>query len=193
MTDGSQPERPNSKYKLSRSDDVQKPDEEGLAFHYSRERRLANAPKEVQDLYKEQKKGGFGLFTSLIADKPRRTLFVIIILLCAAILILSATGYFDTFHSLDGNRIDITGTSFEGITIISIKKTVRNTEAYSGAVDIAVSVPVTSDDFPVFYHRIFFTLEKEEMYRFSVPFDSPELLVVLQSERNTTQLKLIPE
>ncbi|MCL2210671.1 MAG: hypothetical protein FWB95_01980 [Treponema sp.] len=182
-------QRPNQKYNLSRNSGEVPP--EGLTFYYNRERRLANAPESVRDMYKEQKKTRFGLFSVLVADKPRTFLFAMIVLLCVAILVLSLTGYLDT-STFDGNRLDITGTHFEGATIILIKKSARNNNAYSGAVEIAVSVP-QEDDFPVFYHRIFFSMEKEEMYRFAVPFDSAELLMVLQSEKNTLQLKLIPK
>jgi len=205
--DNAQSRRPNQKYNLSRNGEEVPAD--GLVFYYSRERRLKNAPESVQNMYKEEKKSRFGLFSVLVADRPRRLLFVMIILLCAIILILSVTGFLDPHHTFDGNRLEISGTNFEGAAIILIKKNVRFPNAYSGAVDIAVSVPVESashESFspdspdktdqiqvPVFYHRIFFSMEKEEVYRFSVPFDSPELLMVLQSEKNTLQFKLLPK
>jgi len=197
---GSESQRPNQKYNLSK-DDSSVP-AQGLTFYYSRERRLANAPESVRNMYREQKKSRFALFSVLLADRPRRFLFFVIILLCAAILVLSTTGYLDTSYSLNGNRIEIDGTHFEGSTIILLKKKARNSNAYSGAIDIAVSIPMPlqadgspplEGDYPVFYHRIFFSMEKEEVYRFAIPFDSAELLMVLQSEKNTVQLKLIPK
>jgi len=58
---------------------------------------------------------------------------------------------------------------------------------YSGAVDIAIQpVIIAGADQrpePVFYHKIFFTSETEEINRFSVPFDAKELAVVFQTEK----------
>jgi hypothetical protein len=193
--------RPNVKYNLSNPDN-KKTSEEGLTFYYNRERRLENAPKEVQDLYNDHKPARFGLFRTLIADKPRKILFFSIILLCILIFMLSRMGFFETKHILDGNRIDITGIRIEDTTIVRLRKNAQNADAYTGAVNIAVSVPVrlpvqpsaqAEEENPVFYHRVFFTLEREEEYRFAVPFDSPELLLVLQSERSTLYMRLNPE
>ena len=192
--------RPNQNYNLSR-DSCEAPPE-GLTFYYNRERRLANAPESVQNLYKEQKRTRFGLFSVLVADRPRRFLFMMIVLLCAVILVLSLSGYLDTSYTLGGNKLEINGTLFEGSTIILLKKKAEKSNAYSGAVDIAVSVPMLlqddvsaplEEDYPVFYHRVFFSMDKEETYRFAVPFDQGELLMVLQSEKKTLQLKLIPK
>jgi hypothetical protein len=186
---------PNANYKLSNSDN--KPAQEGLTFYYNRERRLENAPDNIKGLYKEQRQTRFSLFGPLVADKPRRILFLIIIFMCVLIFALSALGFFDRYYSLDGNRIDVSGTSFEGMTIVTITKTVRNQGAYTGLVDIAVSPFLSGQpedgQFPVFYHRIFFTLENEEQYRFAVPFDTPELLMVLQTEKDILQLKFKSE
>jgi len=181
--------RPNVKYNLSYSDTAS----EGLTFHYNRERRLANAPESVQDIYKEEKKSRFGLFGVLVADRPRRMLFFMIVLLCFLILILSRLEFFDTSHILEGNRVEITGTFYEDTTIVLVKKTVKNQNSYTGAVDIAVSVNTEADQIPVYYHRIFFTLENEEVYRFAVPYNSEELLMVLQTEKNTLKLSFKPQ
>ena len=186
--------RPNAKYKLSNPDSRINPNE-NLLFHYNREHRLASAPEEVQNLYKEQKKSKFGLIGVLVADRPRRFLFLMIVFLCVLILSLSALGFFDASHPLDGNRVEVTGTIFEGNTIISIKKTVRNKDAYTGAVVVAVT-PITNESgagSQIYTHTVFFTIEKEEQYRFAVPFDSLELGIVLQSEKSSVQFTIKPE
>jgi hypothetical protein len=185
---------PNSKYKLSYPNNA-KPAEEGLTFYYNRERRLESAPDAVKNAYNENRKIGFGLLRTLVADRPRKILFFIIIMMCVVIWGLSFLGFFDTFHTLDGNRLDITGLNFENMTIVIINKTIRNQGAYTGLVDIAVSTPMHSenDEYPVFYHRVFFTLEREEQYRFVVPFEADELLMVLQSENSTLRLRLKTE
>jgi len=194
-------QRPNAKYKLSKSDDAKVP-EEGLPFYYNREHRLAKAPKDVQDLYKEKKPNRFGLISVLIADRPRKILFFSIIVICVMIWLLGLLGYFDLSYTLDGNKLKISASAFEGTTIVVINKTIKNKNksAYTGAVDVAVSVPISvqggvpaqtdENNFPVFYHKIFFSLEKEEQYRFAVPFESNELLMVLQTEKHTLKIKV---
>jgi len=185
--------RPNAKYNLSYPDTAGSTSD-GLTFHYNRERRLANAPQSVKDLYKTEKKSRFGLFSALVADRPRRMLFFMIVLLCILILILSGLGFFDTSYMFEGNRIEITGTFYEDITIVVVRKTVRNQNSYTGAVDVALSpAGNNSTDIPIYYHRIFFTMENDEVYRFAVPYNSEELLMVLQTEKNTLQLSFKPE
>ena len=107
---------------------------------------------------------------------------------------LSLFGYLDFPYALGDNRIEITASGYEGTTIIILNKKVKNKNAYNGVVDIAVSVAVEEGmDYPVFSHRIFFTPEKEEVYRFAVPFDNSELLMVLQSEKDTLKIKINPK
>jgi hypothetical protein len=108
--------------------------------------------------------------------------------MCVVILIFSATGLFNKTYSLEGNKLDIKGTGYEGTAIIVIRKTVNKSQAYTGAVDIAVSPMVQAEEYPVFYHRIFFTLEPNEEYRFVVPFDSPQIAMVLQTEKNSLKI-----
>jgi len=193
QTDGDK--RPNSNYQLSNSNNESSSGSE-IIYHYSRERRLAKAPQSVRDIYNDEPvKPRFGLLGPLIADKPRRILFFMIIFLCVMILALSALGFFDDSRMLDGNRLDITGTIYENTTIVILKKTVRNADAYTGAVDIAVSPSLnyyeTDDEkIPVFYHRIFFSMENEEIYRFAVPYDTPEFLIVVQNEKSDLQMKI---
>ena len=198
MTDNAdKPQRPNANYKLSKPDNAGNPKEEELVFHYNREHRLAKAPQSVKDLYADKKQYRFNLLRPLIADKPRAFVFFTILIICAAIFLLSILGYFDKWYSLDGNKIEITGTKFEGTTIVVLKKTLKKGQVspYSGPVDIAVSPAEESEDeeLPVFPHRIFFSMEPVEEYRFIAPFDSPELLMVLQTEKDTIYIKLKTE
>jgi len=194
-------QRPNANYKLSKPDNAEVP-KEGLTFYYNRERRLAKASKDVQDLYKEKKPNRFGLISVLISDKPKKILFFSIIVICVMIWILGLLGYFDSSYTLDGNKIKISASAFEGTTIVVINKTFKNKNKnpYTGAVDVAISIPLSiqgnipvqtdENNSPVFYHKIFFSLEKEERYSFAVPFESNELLMVLQTEKYTLKIKI---
>jgi hypothetical protein len=207
--DGNPPNRPNAKYKLSKPDNGESIyGEDKPVFHYNRERRLEKAPQIVKDMYAPQSKkpgGRFSIFGNLIADRPRRALFLSIVVLLAIFFMLSILGRLDNYYSLDGNKLDITGIRYEGNTIIKIQKFINKTgrSPYTGAVDIAVT-PVRQETAPqqtlpdeeeisVFYQRIFFSLENEEEYRFVVPFDTQDLIMVIQTERSTLNIKLRTE
>ena len=194
MTDEERPRRPNEKYKLSKGDSLVDPKEEELVFYYNREHRLAKAPQSVRDLYTAQKKPRFNLLKPLVADKPRAILFFTIIIICIFIVVLSILGFFDSAYMLEGNKIEVRETVYDGTTIIDLSKKVKSKGAYSGAVDIVVIAAVQPDEeTPQFYHRVFFTLTPEEEYRFVVPFDPPELLMLVQTDKSILKIKLKPK
>ncbi|MDR1839395.1 MAG: hypothetical protein LBQ93_07440 [Treponema sp.] len=198
MTDDTEEKkRPNANYKLSKPDTDYNPSEEELVFYYNRERRLAKAPASVKKLYSEKIQRSFNLFRPLVADKPRAILFFTIVVISIMIILFSLLGVFSKYYSLDGNKLEITGTIYEDNTIVVLRKTINkkainNRSVYTGAVDIAISPAVQREDgqYPVFYHRIYFTLEQEEEYSFVVPFDSPQLAMILQTEKSTLKIKV---
>jgi hypothetical protein len=188
--------RPNANYNLSMADSAGKNEDGKLNFYYNRERRLAKAPQAVKDLYVKQKLNRFNLLKPLVTGKPHATLFFTIVLLCAVILIFSIMGSFDTSYTLEGNKIAVKGTSYEGTVIMLVRKNPgKKSDSYTGVVDIAVSPAIKSEDedYPVFYHKVFFSHEGEEEYRFALPFDSQELVVVMQTEKSTLKFKMKPE
>jgi hypothetical protein len=180
--------RPNAKYPLTEK----KPGEEELVFYYSREQRLAKAPKSVQELYREGPKKKTGFFRVLTATKPLAMIFISIMIFCAAIMVISILDLSGSTYTLGGNRLAIRALKFQDETIVVMVKTVqKGKNAYTGLVDIGVSpaVPdgVRAGDYPVFSHRIFFSLNTEEEYRFSLPFAADKLAMVLQGEQNSVQ------
>lgn len=177
--------RPNAAYNLSNKT---QPDEE-LNFRYSREQRLAKATQAVRDLNDPAKKPKFSLLRPLIASRGRAVLFGSIMIICAALLVIS---FFDRSgaYELDGNSIEAQAVKYEGAIIVVLKKNTRKNAAapYTGAVEIGASAVVDeqSDTVPfIFPHRIFFTEQDTEEYRFSVPFESDFVLLVLQTETGT--------
>lgn len=192
--DAGERERPNANYNLSRQDGG-KDENEQLIFHYSREHRLEKAPQSVKDIYEQKPKNRLNLLSPLISSKPKALLFFTIIALCAMIFILVILGKFDSTYSLDGNRIDIKSARFEDLIIVIIRKSVsKGVAGYTGAVDLAVSPTANeNEDYPVFSHRIFFTLEPEEEYRFTVPFNAAELVMVMQTEKHSVNIVFKPD
>jgi hypothetical protein len=193
--DEKKPSRPNAKYTIEA--DKPRPPGEELVFYYSRERRLANAPKAVQNLYDEKLNKKPNLFRTLTATKPLALLFSSIMLLSAAILVLSVFGRLGD-HTFGGNNISAEAMKFEGTTLIILTKTFKNEkEAYTGLVDLGVapSLPKGGEDqeFPLFTNRIFFSLNPTEEYRFSVPFEADELIFYLQGETESTSFRIKPK
>jgi hypothetical protein len=183
--------RPNAKYPLSEK----KPGDEELVFYYSRERRLSAASPPVKALYVETPKKRFGFFRSLTATRPLAMLFTSILFLCAAIVIISIVNPAGTAYTLGGNRITVEAVEFGGETMVALTKTVTDTEnAYTGLVDIgaapALSGENAGEDYPVFTHRIFFSLNAKEEYRFSLPFEAAKLLILLQGEQDTVRFTI---
>ena len=199
--DGEKRKRPNANYKLSYENTS--PDE--IVFHYNRERRLAKAPKAVQNLYKVEKSHHrFNLLKPLVRTKPLAMMFGTVVVICILVLVISVLGLAGNSYELEGNQLSIQAVEYEGTVIIVLKKTVKKSflgklsPAYNGAVEIAVSPLLESPDMEmnmedIFFHKIFFTLEPAEYYRFAVPFDAKELAMVFQTEKNTLKVTVKPE
>ena len=203
MSDDQEKKRPNANYPLS----GQNVDENNLVFHYSREHRLAKAPQAVRDMYnKPQQPHRFNLIRPLVRTKPLAMMFASIIIICIFILVISALGLAGSSYNLDGTRVSLQAIQYEGAAIVVVKKTIpkdivsRFSSAaapYSGAVEIAVQPVIKTaadqESQTVFYHKIFFTLEPEEVYRFSVPFDAKEFAIVLQTEKKELRVTVKAE
>jgi hypothetical protein len=189
--DEKEKERPNSAYAISPKNE----DPEKLVFYYSRERRLARAAPAVRELYAEKPKKRLNLLRTLTATRPLAMLFYTIVLMSAFILVMSILGLTDSEYLLGGNKISVAAMKYQGVTIMVLKKNSKDeNEAYTGPVDIGVS-PVMSRqdedaDYPVFTHRIFFSLNSGEEYRFSVPFEADEFLMILQNEKDNLKMKI---
>ena len=194
-------QRPNANYRLSNENTTG----EEIVYHYNRDRRLAKAPKSVQDLYKEGPRRKSGFFRSLVGTKPKAMLFSTIMIVSVMIVLISVFGLASDTHELEGNTLSIQGIRYEDLVIISIKKTLKKDtplqrgRAYTGAVNIGISPVIKSGQEQnmgagdIFFHKIFFTNESVENYSFAVPFDQEELALVFQTEKKTLSLTIKPE
>jgi hypothetical protein len=205
VSDAQEPKRPNAHYKLSNEN----ASTDGIVYHYSRERRLEKAPQAVRDLYKaEPQHQRFNLIKPLVRTRPLAMMFATVVVASLLVLVVSVLGLASNSYDLDGNQISVQAIRYEGAIIMIVKKTLKKSglrrfsslaPAYSGAVDIAVQPLIKSASVQepppegIFYHKIFFTFENEESYRFTVPFDSGELALVLATEKKTISLTVKAE
>jgi hypothetical protein len=164
-------------------------DDGRLTFYYSRERRLERASAEVRALNESGLPQKTGLFRSLTATKPLTFVFLSIIIICVA------TALFSLFNNNGARRISDTEIAVSAVkggdkSYITLKKTVAGTDPYTGAVNIAISVQGSRDT--MFLETLYFSLEKEEVYRFIAPITGETLLVLAVLDDQTTLFKVNP-
>jgi hypothetical protein len=175
-------------------------DDADLVFYYSREHRLARASGRVRELYEEKPARPRGIFRTLTASRSGAVVLVSIILVSVFIMLTARQGRESPGTTLGDNRIEVSAIGFPanaeneaGSTYVALKKTALKPAAYTGEVDIALSVPrkTGEGDVPIVTERIFFTLEDEEDFRFVLPWNAPELLIVLRGGDTTQSLRVI--
>jgi hypothetical protein len=100
-----------------------------------------------------------------------------------------------------GNTLAVSVMGFPGeggvaATYLAVVKKADSEKAYTVPVDVAASIyrkDGVGEDMPIETRRIFFTLEPEEDFRFSVPFTGPELVLVFRAEEELAVLRVKPE
>ncbi|MDR2313494.1 MAG: hypothetical protein LBE02_03080 [Spirochaetaceae bacterium] len=168
-------------------------DDDGrLVFYYSREARLEKASPAVQDLNRPSPPFKPNLWKTLTATPPLAFLFVSIITLCVTMIILSRILGGGTTAVLGDNEITISAVALGGRSYISLEKKARTPDAYTGTVDVAVSLSAEQDA-PVQGLRIYFTLENPELFRFSVPFTGKKILILVEVKEARALFTVVPD
>ncbi|MDR2786732.1 MAG: hypothetical protein LBB83_12555 [Treponema sp.] len=180
----------NSRYRDS-------PNKEAV-FYYSRERRLERASEAVRAINEPGPAMRGGILRVLFATRAGTLLFITIVILCVFILFF----YYIRGRpelKIGGNSISISALRYSGKTYVEIKKKALGDDFYTGTVDLALSIPQRliegEKEAPIANQRIFFTLEEDEEFRFSLPFDAPELILLMQAgnEIRTFRIGVIQE
>jgi hypothetical protein len=177
-------------------------DDGRLVFYYSRERRLARASPEVRALNEQGFPQKTGLFRTLTSTKPLTFAFLSILTACAAMILFSFLNNNGRTRILD-TEIVVSAARGDGKSYVTLKKTVVGTYPYTGAVTIAVSVQkdrtAQKDSSrenklpdPMYLETLYFSLEKEETYRFIAPMTGKTLLVLAVLDDRTVLLKVNP-
>jgi hypothetical protein len=132
-------------------------------------------------------------------------MLLITIVVVSFILILLSRGLKEKDGAkLGGNTLTVSALSFPArqnetgtdVTYIGVNKKAVSERAYTGSVDVAVSIykkkGEDAEDMPIETRRIFFTLEPEEDFRFSVPFTGSDLILVFHAEDELVTLRVKP-
>ena len=166
-------------------------DDGRITFYYSREERMKKASQAVRDLNSGKGPQKKGLFRTLTSTRPLTYLFVSIITLSITILILSR------YLSAEGTRVLGENTVIASVitagnkSYITVKKAAKNGTAYTGMVNIAVSLQ--SEEAPVHTEQIYFTPEREEVFRFTAPFAGKKILILMEAGSGRVLFSVTPE
>lgn len=175
-----------------------------LVFHYSREHRLAKASARVQELNNPKVQKRSGIFGTFTATRSHTVLLASIVGMCIFIAFISKLTREKSTIMVGGNSIYAAASRMsEGMTYLTIRKTFKNDRnVYTGAVDLAVTPllakgkeepPEGAQEAPISTHRIFFTLQPEEEYGLSLPFEASTLLILMQVEDKHITFKVKPK
>jgi hypothetical protein len=171
-----------------------------VTYYYNRERRLERASATVRELNKPGPAMRRGVIRALTATRPLTILFLTVVLLVIMTLIMSYRAPARGGKTLSGNNIRASAETSGDSTFIIFTKTIATKDTpYTGAVDIAVSSVLSSQErqdgiqAPISAQRVFFTLEEEEEYRLAVPFTAEELLILMQGGEQRVTFRIKPE
>ncbi|MHC6203499.1 hypothetical protein ACYULU_09930 [Breznakiellaceae bacterium SP9] len=173
---------------------TKKPSERDLVFYYSREHRLESASPAVRRLNEEGAKTSFNPLRSLTATKPLLILFVTIIIIVGASIMLGARSKDEAKAVLlGGNSVTASALRYQGATYVVLQKTAKDGESvYTGWVDLAASVPTAKNplDFPIINERFSFNSSLEEEFRFALPYETPQVLILLKADEALVTLRI---
>jgi len=163
-------------------------DDGRITFYYSRDKRLEKASPAVQKLNNPDPSKKPSLFRTLTSTRPLTYLFISVITISVAIIAVSLFIGSENTRVIGNNALTVTILSSGGKSYVAITKTAKTASAYTGTVNIAVSLP--EEDSPIEAERVFFTLEKEEVFRFSVPFTGKKMLVLIEAGAERAMFKV---
>jgi hypothetical protein len=162
-------------------------------FYYSREHRLERASQQVRDLNLSPPPKPQGLIRTLTATKSGAILFVTIVILSVFIFFMYQIQGGKGGANLGGNVLSLSGRAYSGATYLLVKKKAQGDNFYAGPVELAISIPEKKlspgEEAPIENRTIFFTLEEDEEFPLSLPFEAPELLVVIRAGEQLTVLQ----
>ena len=191
-------------------------DDGRVVFYYSREERLKKASPAVRRLNEASPPHRPNLWKTLTATKPLTFLFISMVTLSIAIVLVSRFLHMEKSRTLGDNALAVSVLASGEKSYITLSKKALNGAAYTGPVDVAVSpaaenggpenppdgaFPKTpsgeslSGDgpFSVEARRFYFTLEDEEVFRFTAPFTGKKILVLVEAGPDRTLFSITPE
>lgn len=164
-------------------------DDGRVVFHYSREHRLNRASDAVRELNEAGPPPKRSLFRTLTSTRPLALAFLSIVTACAAMILYSLTAGDNSVSRLRGLEIKISAIKSSGASYLTVVKKIKGGDPYTGAADFLVAS--ADETFSPRAERLYFTLEKEEVFRFSVP-SGGKLMVIAVLDEDRAAFKISP-
>jgi hypothetical protein len=98
----------------------------------------------------------------------------------------------DSRARVSDTEISVSAAKGKDKSYLTLKKTITGAEPYTGAVNIAVSVQGDVSPDSMYLETLYFSLEKEEVYRFIAPLTGKTLLVLAVLDDKTVLFKVNP-
>jgi hypothetical protein len=134
------------------------------------------------------------MFRSLTDTKPKALLFTTIVVMCLLIFFMTYLLPDGAKPRIEGNELTLSAMRYGGASFVVIKKTATAKSAYTGFVDITVyGQGGAAENAPSAQKRIVWTGQPQEEFRFSIPFESPTLLVYIQAGPESASFTVTPE
>jgi hypothetical protein len=163
-------------------------------FYYSREHRLKRASPAVQALYEGPARPD--MVKNLIGRKSNLFLLVAILMVCVMMILSSRFSGAQKGLQLEGNTaaLAIIRSGGGALSLVLQKTAAPSGEAYTGEVAVAVSPALSKQDKgktpEIYAEKFFFTPAEKESFRFDLPFEGEDFLVVLQTGKERKSLRL---
>lgn len=161
-----------------------------LPFHYNRERRLEHASEAVRRSYEEGNipKGGF--IRGLTANAGMRSIFMIIILLCGAIVFLTFFGEPAGTTIIDGVQVKLKAFLYEETVYITLSCTGKNTSQTELPTVLASLTALDPDGIVVFKKDLSGVYRGEELILRTTMNDYELKTVNADVKFNKTDIKI---
>jgi hypothetical protein len=175
-------------------------DDGRVVFHYSRAHRLGRASAPVRALYEENTSKKHGIFRTLTSTKPLTFSFLSILTICAIMFLYSFLNGGGTRQFRD-TEIGVQALVSGNQSYFTVKKTVRGKNPFTGEVKLLISVaangsPAASggpgEPPPAAMETLYFSPDKEETFRFTVPFTGKRFLVLALLDDDAITFKVSP-
>ncbi len=151
--------------------------DDGLVFHYSRERRLKGASDAVRRLNDPAHRRRPSLFQTLVPNRSSAFLLLAIFILSSTVVVTRLLVPPPHTATLAGNRLALSAFRYQGGTYLALKKSSIGEEAYRGPAELTIADPVAGVVLAT--RTITLGAEKTEEFRLSIDGEHEQVLVTV--------------
>ncbi len=151
--------------------------DDGLVFHYSRERRLEHATEAVRRLNDPAHRRRPSLFQTLVPNRASAFLLLAIFILSSTVVVTRLIVPPPHTATLAGNRLALSAFRYQGGTYLAFKKSSLGEGAYRGPAELTIADPLGGGVLAT--RTITLGAEKAEEFRLSVDGEHEQVVVTV--------------